>query len=112
MPTDLHTVALVEDDELLRKTVAESLAASPRWNLTGIYPDAEAALDGMKTACPEVVLMDIQLPGMSGIECVAKLKEFRRIATRYEKLAGNYLAMLTLATTVLYLRLLDSPDRP
>jgi transposase len=44
--------------------------------------------------------------------CVAKLKEFRRIATRYEKLAGNYLAMLTLATTVLYLRLLDSPDRP
>ena len=74
MPTDLHTVALVEDDELLRETVAEILAASPRWNLTGIHADAEAALEGMKTACPEVVLMDIQLPGMSGIECVAKLK--------------------------------------
>jgi DNA-binding NarL/FixJ family response regulator len=75
MPTDIHTVALVEDDELLRETVAEILAASSKWNLTGIYPDAEAALEGMKTACPEVVLMDIQLPGISGIECVAKLKE-------------------------------------
>jgi transposase len=39
---------------------------------------------------------------------VAKLKEFRRIATRYEKLASAYLAMLTVANIVLYLRLLDS----
>ncbi|RYD60564.1 MAG: response regulator transcription factor [Verrucomicrobiaceae bacterium] len=75
MPTDLHTVALVEDEELLRETVAEILAASPKWKLSGIYPDAEAALNGVKSNCPEVVLMDIQLPGMSGIECVAKLKE-------------------------------------
>jgi DNA-binding NarL/FixJ family response regulator len=75
MSTALHTIALVEDDELLRETVAEILAASPKWSLTGTYADAEAALDGMKTACPEVVLMDIQLPGMSGIECVTKLKE-------------------------------------
>ena len=75
MSSDFHTIALVEDDELLRETVAEILAASPKWSLTGIYPDAEAALEGMKPACPEVVLMDIQLPGMSGIECVAKLKE-------------------------------------
>jgi DNA-binding NarL/FixJ family response regulator len=75
MPTDLHTIALVEDDELLRETVAEILSASPKWKLAGIYPDAEAALAGLRAACPEVVLMDIQLPGMSGIECVAKLKE-------------------------------------
>jgi transposase len=39
---------------------------------------------------------------------VAKLKEFRRVATRYEKLASAYLAMLTMANIVLYLRLLDS----
>lgn len=39
---------------------------------------------------------------------VAKLKEFRRIATRYEKLATAYLAMLTVANIVLYLRALDS----
>ena len=39
---------------------------------------------------------------------VAKLKEFRRIATRYEKLASSYCAMLSIANIVLYLRLLDS----
>ena len=37
--------------------------------------------------------------------CVAKLKEFRRIATRYDKLASAYLGMLTVAAIVLYLRL-------
>ena len=36
--------------------------------------------------------------------CFAKLKQFRRVATRYEKTARNYLAMVTLAATVLWLR--------
>jgi transposase len=39
--------------------------------------------------------------------CVGKLKDMRRIGTRYEKLAGNYLAMLTLGMAVLYLRALN-----
>ena len=39
---------------------------------------------------------------------VAKLKDFRRVATRYGKLASAYLAMLTAANIVLYLRVLDS----
>lgn len=71
----IHTIALVEDDEALRETLAEIIAASPSWKLVAAYPAAEAALDAMKETCPEVVLMDIQLPGMSGIQCVAKLKE-------------------------------------
>ena len=40
--------------------------------------------------------------------CVAKLKEFRRIATRYEKLAESFVGMVNVACIVLYLRLLDS----
>ena len=36
--------------------------------------------------------------------CFAKLKQFRRVATRYEKTARNYLAVVTLAATVLWLR--------
>jgi transposase len=40
--------------------------------------------------------------------CIAKLKEFRRIATRYEKLAESFVGMVNLACIVLYLRLLDS----
>jgi transposase len=40
--------------------------------------------------------------------CIAKLKEFRRVATRYEKLAESFVGMVNLAVIVLYLRLLDS----
>jgi transposase len=39
--------------------------------------------------------------------CIAKLKEFRRVATRYEKLAESFAGMVNLACVVLYLRLLD-----
>jgi transposase len=39
--------------------------------------------------------------------CIAKLKEFRRIATRYEKLAESFMGMLNVATIVLYLRQLS-----
>ena len=70
-----HTIALVEDDDSLRETLAELLAAAPGWRQVAAYASAEAALAGMKEECPEVVLMDIQLPGMSGIECVARLKQ-------------------------------------
>lgn len=75
-----HTVALVEDDAALRETLADILSASPTWQLVASYPAAEPALEAMKDGCPEVVLMDIQLPGMSGIECVAKLKELHPAA--------------------------------
>ena len=36
--------------------------------------------------------------------CISKLKQFRRVATRYEKTARNYLAVVTLAATILWLR--------
>lgn len=69
------TIALVEDDAQLRESLAEILTSSGRWNLLATYPDAESALEGLPTAEPRVVLMDIQLPGMSGIECVLRMKE-------------------------------------
>lgn len=73
MPTP-HTIALVEDDASLRETLADILTSSGEWQLTASYPDAESALEGMKASCPNVVLLDIQLPGISGIECAARLK--------------------------------------
>src|SRR5262245_48818928 len=74
MSDTTRTIALVEDDAALRETLAEVLAGSGTWKVTAAYPDAESALDAMKERHPDVVLMDIQLPGMSGIECVARLK--------------------------------------
>ncbi|WP_035600930.1 response regulator transcription factor [Haloferula sp. BvORR071] len=69
-----RTIALVEDDPVLRETITEVLTASGTWQVTAAYSDAESALAAMKQQHPDVVLMDIQLPGMSGIECVARLK--------------------------------------
>ena len=69
-----HSISIVEDDPSLGGILSEIVNTSPDWRLVKHYSSAEAALEGMASACPEVVLMDIQLPGMSGIECVGKLK--------------------------------------
>lgn len=69
-----HSISIVEDDPSLGGILSEIVGTSPDWRLIKHYSTAEAALEGMASVCPEVVLMDIQLPGMSGIECVGKLK--------------------------------------
>lgn len=69
-----HRIAIVEDDPSLRESLEELLSGSAKWRVGQVFPDAEQALEGMREDCPEVVLMDIQLPGESGIDCVAKLK--------------------------------------
>jgi DNA-binding NarL/FixJ family response regulator len=74
-PDSHHSIAIIEDDPALRETLAEIITSSHGWDLTATFPNAEEALDSLTRSCPELVLMDIQLPGMSGIECAAKLKE-------------------------------------
>lgn len=69
-----HTISIVEDDAALSGILTEIVTSSESWHLISTFSSAESALEGLATSCPEVVLMDIQLPGMSGIECVAKLK--------------------------------------
>jgi DNA-binding NarL/FixJ family response regulator len=67
-------VSIVEDDAKLRETLARYLAAQPGFHCASAYPNAEAALADIPRVRPHVVLMDINLPGMSGIECVARLR--------------------------------------
>ena len=67
-------VSIVEDDAKLRATLARYLAAQPGFHCASAYPNAEAALADIPRVRPDVVLMDINLPGMSGIECVALLR--------------------------------------
>jgi len=68
-------VSIVEDDSGTRESLIKVLQNAPGLTCLHGYPDGEAALKGIPAAVPDVVLMDIRLPGMSGIECVAKLKE-------------------------------------
>ena len=68
-------VVIVEDKEEIREGLAVLINGSPRLRCIATYPDAERALAQIPGLQPDVVLMDIQLPRMSGIECVVKLKE-------------------------------------
>jgi DNA-binding NarL/FixJ family response regulator len=67
-------VALVEDDEGVRANLAALLNSSPGFVCQAAYPDAMAALKSIPANRPDVVLMDINLPGMLGTECVSRLK--------------------------------------
>ena len=68
-------VAIVEDDEGLREELMQILKSAPGIRCVGTYRSAEEALVCLPKVHPDVVLMDIKLPGMSGIQCVEKLKE-------------------------------------
>ena len=67
-------VAIVDDDDGIRASLAALIRRAPTCELTGDYPDAETALKEIPHNPPDVVLMDINLPKMKGMECVRLLK--------------------------------------
>src|SRR5437870_8997024 len=69
------TVSIVEDNEQLRGTLARVINRAEGFRCLSQYPDAEAAVEALPRDHPDVVLMDINLPGMNGVECVRRLKQ-------------------------------------
>ena len=69
------TVSIVEDNEQLRGTLARVINRAEGFRCLSQYGDAESALESLPKDRPEVVLMDINLPGMNGVECVRRLKQ-------------------------------------
>jgi DNA-binding NarL/FixJ family response regulator len=67
-------VALVEDSQDEREALTYLLKGTPGFACVGVFSTAEEALEEIPGLKPDVVLMDIHLPGMSGIECIARLK--------------------------------------
>ena len=68
------TVSIVEDNDKLRGTLARVLNRAGDFNCVSQHPSAEDALKELPGIKPDVVLMDINLPGMNGVECVRQLK--------------------------------------
>jgi len=68
------TICVVEDDAGFRNGLLRLLARTSDCHCLGSYPSAEAALQGIPKMAPKVVLMDLNLPGMNGVDCVRKLK--------------------------------------
>jgi DNA-binding NarL/FixJ family response regulator len=68
------SVSIVEDDSDVRATLAKLIHGSPGYRCVSQHGSAEAALQEIPRVKPDVVLMDINLPGINGVECVRRLK--------------------------------------
>ncbi|HXR05883.1 MAG TPA: response regulator transcription factor [Candidatus Acidoferrum sp.] len=68
-------VSIVEDNDQLRATLARLINRAEGFQCLSQHPDAEAALAALPGAPPDVVLVDINLPGMNGVEFVRRLKQ-------------------------------------
>ncbi len=67
-------VGIVEDNAVVRESLAQILNGSPGFRCVCACATAAEALQRLPAAAPAVVLMDINLPGQSGIECVRQIK--------------------------------------
>lgn len=74
-PQGTIRLALVEDDVRIRETLTALFALEPSIRLVKTLSDAESALAELPALAPNVVLMDIGLPGRDGISCVAELSQ-------------------------------------
>lgn len=68
-------VAVVEDNKVIRESLAEFVQADPEFTCVCVCATGEDALKVLPRHAPDIVLMDIQLPKMSGIDCTAQLKQ-------------------------------------
>jgi DNA-binding NarL/FixJ family response regulator len=69
------TVSIVEDIRGTRENLVTLLNGEPNLRCLNAYASGEEALRGIPRDKPDVALLDIKLPGMSGVECVARLKK-------------------------------------
>jgi DNA-binding NarL/FixJ family response regulator len=71
----MNTVAIVEDNNVMRNSFRQWIDAAPGFRCVFSCATAEEALSEIPRLKPDVVLMDVHLPGESGIACTAQLKE-------------------------------------
>ena len=67
-------IGIVEDSVSITHNWVQVIRTQPNFHFVGAFQDGNAALQNLPPLQPDVVLMDISLPGISGIECIARLK--------------------------------------
>lgn len=71
----MKQIVIIEDNAKIREAFAEVIDSTGKYMVTGRYSNCEAAIAALKDDKPDVVLMDIDLPGMTGIEGTGKIKK-------------------------------------
>jgi DNA-binding NarL/FixJ family response regulator len=69
-----YTVVIVDDDRATRELILDRIKVEDGFQCLETYSDPEAAIKGILEVQPDLVLMDINMPGKTGIECVRELK--------------------------------------
>jgi DNA-binding NarL/FixJ family response regulator len=99
MKRDLDiSVAIIEDDETIREGYAFLIGNTSGYRIAGTYPSVEEALKKIEADDPDVILLDVELPGISGVESLPKLKKLLPethilILTVYEQEATIFKAL-------------------
>lgn len=71
-------VIIIEDNELVNKVFCENIDASENFYIKNTYYNAEDAIANFRNDLPDLVLMDIELPNMDGIQCTKELKKIKQ----------------------------------
>ena len=83
-------ISIVEDDKEIRESLAILIEGTDGFSCVSHYGSVELALDKIETDAPDVILMDINLPGMTGIEGVKLIKQkMPEINGGYKAVAGK-----------------------
>jgi len=69
------SLAIVEDLAEVREGLRQFISLNPEFNILGTFQTAEEALHHIPQLNPDIVIMDINLPGMNGIDCIRQIKK-------------------------------------
>lgn len=75
MNNSSHRIAIYEDNNALRESLKMIIDFTPGYSCVGAYPNGNNLLEDISSTKPEVILMDIDMPGISGIQAVELLKK-------------------------------------
>ncbi|HEY0732593.1 MAG TPA: response regulator transcription factor, partial [Chitinophagaceae bacterium] len=68
------SIAIVEDLEAVRNGLKDFISINTDFTVVGAFKTGEEAMEHLPGLRPDIVIMDINLPGMNGIECIQQVK--------------------------------------
>lgn len=67
-------ILIIDDEERIRRGLSRLIASQPRWTVSALCPDADAALAYLSGHSVDVIITDIRMPGMSGLDLIQRLR--------------------------------------